>query len=319
VPASRTGLCRVAETSHISGARRRDALNRFLARSPYLDITRYEVARYYSEQDRPLPRVLLWGNIALTVLSAHIALVAAAIPSQKATPTVNQPPPQAVLIDLEPFSASLSADKAQEARAAEKDSSKIAKVIAATDDQNDRSLGGKALGTPVAPLQPAISDSLLPPDQPIKNKKHKGAGQISATAQKKGRLTPAKARVVSPPKLVAEASPRAAERSPLHGSVGEATNIPSSWRNALYAHLNRFKHYPQDAKEQRRQGSALLSFTLDRDGKVLDFFLVRSSGNPSLDTEVLTMIERASPLPPPPPEAEDANLHLVVPIQFSLK
>jgi len=319
MPASRTGLSGVANTASICGITRADALRRVMARAPYLDITRYDVAAYYAECDRGLPRILLWSGIALTVLTAHVALVAAAMPDQKATPTVNQPPPQAVLIDLEPFSASVAADKAQEARAFKKDSSKIAKFITAEEQKNDRAANGKALEIPLDPLQKAMLKSEASSTHPSKNAKNKGTGLQSPTAQKKGRLTPAKSRMVSPPKLMAEASPRAAEQSPQQGSAGQPANIPSSWRNALYAHLNRFKHYPQDAKDEHRQGTALLSFTLDRDGKVLDFFLVRSSGDSSLDKEVLAMIERASPLPIPPPEVEEPNLHLVVPIQFSLR
>jgi len=295
------------------------ALCRVFARAPYLDVTRYEVAGYYRERERGLPRAFLWTLVGVAVLTAHMALVAAVFPNQKATPTVNQPPPQAVMIDLEPFSASLAADKAEEAHAAKKDSSKVAKLITPAEDQSEKASGGKTLAAPLDLPQKTGSDSQSAAAAPSKSTKLKGAGQQSAAAQKKGKVAPAKARVVSPPKLVAEASPRASEQSPLQGSVGQATNIPSSWRNALYAHLNRFKHYPQEAKDERRQGSALLSFTLDRDGKVLDFFLVRSSGDAALDREVLGMIERASPLPPPPPEAEEANLHLVVPIQFSLK
>ncbi len=46
---------------------------------------------------------------------------------------------------------------------------------------------------------------------------------------------------------------------------------------------------------------------------------VRSSGDSMLDAEVLAMIERASPLAAPSPEVDDANLHLLVPVQFSLR
>jgi protein TonB len=63
---------------------------------------------------------------------------------------------------------------------------------------------------------------------------------------------------------------------------------------------------------------ALLSFGMDRDGRVLRYYLVRSSGYPELDDEVLTMIERASPLPAIPPEIREQIVHLVVPIRFRL-
>jgi protein TonB len=57
---------------------------------------------------------------------------------------------------------------------------------------------------------------------------------------------------------------------------------------------------------------------MDRDGRVAGFYLVRSSGCPELDDEVLAMIERASPLPPAPPEIREQIVQLVVPIRFRL-
>ncbi|WP_439925939.1 energy transducer TonB [Nitrobacter sp. JJSN] len=62
------------------------------------------------------------------------------------------------------------------------------------------------------------------------------------------------------------------------------------------SHLDRYKRYPNAARAQRVEGTALLSFEMDRGGRVLTYYLVRSSGWPELDDEVLAMIERASPL-----------------------
>jgi periplasmic protein TonB len=62
-----------------------------------------------------------------------------------------------------------------------------------------------------------------------------------------------------------------------------------------------------------------LTEAADRSGRVLNFFLARSSGDSTLDAEVLAMIERASPLPAPPLEVDDSNLHLLVPVQFSIR
>jgi protein TonB len=51
---------------------------------------------------------------------------------------------------------------------------------------------------------------------------------------------------------------------------------------------------------------------------VLTYYLVRSSGCQELDEEVLAMIERASPLPPAPPELDERVVHLVVPVRFRI-
>lgn len=84
------------------------------------------------------------------------------------------------------------------------------------------------------------------------------------------------------------------------------------------SHLERFKRYPDAARASRAQETALLSFGMDRNGQVLGYALVRSSGYPELDEEVLAMIERASPLPPAPPELGPDVVQLVVPVRFRL-
>jgi protein TonB len=66
------------------------------------------------------------------------------------------------------------------------------------------------------------------------------------------------------------------------------------------------------------EGTALLSFGMDRDGRVLGYRLVRSSGSPELDDEAFAMIVRASPLPPVPPEINAEVVQLVVPVRFRM-
>ena len=63
----------------------------------------------------------------------------------------------------------------------------------------------------------------------------------------------------------------------------------------------------------------LLGFSVDRNGRVLEHRVVRSSGYPALDQEVTSMIERAQPLPPFPASMTETRLDLTVPIRFSLK
>ncbi len=121
---------------------------------------------------------------------------------------------------------------------------------------------------------------------------------------------------------IAEAT--GASDGPAGGSAGrEGTSVsladvPSIWKTRLLSHLERFKRYPDAARAQRAQGTALLSFGMDRNGHVLGYWLVRSSGYPELDDEVLARIERASPLPPAPPELGTEVVQLVVPVRFRM-
>jgi protein TonB len=67
------------------------------------------------------------------------------------------------------------------------------------------------------------------------------------------------------------------------------------------------------------EGTTLLYFVMDREGKVLDFRIQKSSGFDLLDHEVEAMIQRAQPLPQMPDSMSQERLELVVPVQFLLR
>ena len=100
---------------------------------------------------------------------------------------------------------------------------------------------------------------------------------------------------------------------------GGAPRIEPSWQTALVRHLQQYKRYPGEAQARGEEGVVHLSFTVDRTGHVLNREIVRSSGHRQLDNEVMSMIERAQPLPPFPASMPQAKLDLTVPIRFSLQ
>jgi|SRR5579863_308069 len=102
-------------------------------------------------------------------------------------------------------------------------------------------------------------------------------------------------------------------------SKGGAPHIAPAWQTSLVRHLEQYKRYPSDAQSRGEEGVVLLSFSVDRAGHVLERHVLHSSGYPALDDEVMSMIERAQPLPPFPPTMTEAKLDLTVPIRFSLK
>jgi periplasmic protein TonB len=100
---------------------------------------------------------------------------------------------------------------------------------------------------------------------------------------------------------------------------GGAPRIAPSWQTELVRRLEQYKRYPGDAQSRGVEGVVMLSFSVDRNGRVLSREIVRSSGHPELDKEVVSMIERAQPLPPFPPSMPQEKLDLTVPIRFSLR
>jgi protein TonB len=94
---------------------------------------------------------------------------------------------------------------------------------------------------------------------------------------------------------------------------------PANFVGRLLAALDRHKEYPSSARFRRVEGVTLLRFAMRRDGSVASFRIERSSGHEDLDAVVIQMIQRASRLPPPPPELPGDPVELVVPVRFSLQ
>jgi TonB family protein len=91
----------------------------------------------------------------------------------------------------------------------------------------------------------------------------------------------------------------------------------ADWQQALVARVARFQRYPAHAKGAT--GVVNLSFSIDRQGHVLNRRVTKSSGSVVLDTEALSLLTRAAPLPPPPAAAPDSDLTFVLPIRFALR
>jgi len=98
------------------------------------------------------------------------------------------------------------------------------------------------------------------------------------------------------------------------GSPGETAD----YMMQLQAWLERHKGYPRRARLRHQEGTALLYFVMDGNGRVLEYRLEKSSGHALLDREVKEMIERAQPLPRIPEHMQQTRLELVVPVRFSL-
>lgn len=101
------------------------------------------------------------------------------------------------------------------------------------------------------------------------------------------------------------------------GGVGGG--ISPNYLASLQAWLERHRDYPTRARRLAQEGTALLYFSMDRSGRVLEARLAQSSGYDLLDQAVMEMIARADPLPPMPQEMAQVRLELVVPVQFSLR
>lgn len=115
-----------------------------------------------------------------------------------------------------------------------------------------------------------------------------------------------------PPRTVPAPPTHAQQPSP---QAGEGRD---SFLARLLSQLNRFKHYPPEARKAHIEGVVMVHFAIDAGGNLLSCEISKSSGRPILDIEALALIRRAQPLPALPPGFPNNTLDAVVPIAFYL-
>lgn len=126
-----------------------------------------------------------------------------------------------------------------------------------------------------------------------------------------------------PGKLAGAAGAAGAPGLPGGGQAGAAgaadPKLVDLYNARVMGWLERHRRYPRSAQLRNQQGTVQLEFSLDGDGQVVSWRIVRPSGISALDRETERMIEAASPFPPPPPEIlEQGRKSFVIPIVFRL-
>lgn len=98
------------------------------------------------------------------------------------------------------------------------------------------------------------------------------------------------------------------------GTGQSRQRVRVTWQKELLAHLDRHKRYPSDRNQKAAR--ILLSLALDRMGRVVSARVLESSGDESFDNAALAMVQRASPVPPPPPLVAEEGLNFTLPVVF---
>jgi protein TonB len=146
--------------------------------------------------------------------------------------------------------------------------------------------------------------AVMPPPKPIEKrleKKHR---------QKQASLSSAPSPAERKAERAAAPTPGASSRNP---------DAVPNWKSQLVARLELYKRYPSEAQSRGEQGVAQLAFSVDRSGGVHHARIVRSSGSSLLDEATLALVERAAPLPAPPPEISGAQIAISVPIRYNMR
>ena len=265
----------------------------------------------------PAGRAALWTAAASLAVAAHAG--AALLAFRHAPPAAPEPSaPPAIMLDLAPMPL---APEASEERAAP-DRTDAPEVDAEVPD----AMLAPAPPPPPAELPPPMELAALPavPDlvspaaaDPPPEARAEARLPDPALAEPRPRSRPETLRRAeapdpeteqpkpsAPSRPAAKAQVRtakaeaAAAPQPSAGSRGAS---PAKWQAQLMARLERLKRYPTGARSRREEGVVQVRFTVDEFGNVRSAELVRSSGYAELDEAVLALVQRASPVPPPPP------------------
>lgn len=107
--------------------------------------------------------------------------------------------------------------------------------------------------------------------------------------------------------------------APEIGNTDDAERRIAAWQHAVFAHIARFKTYPEAARKLRSAGEALTLFTIDRTGTLRDARIEKSSGTTILDDAALAVLRHASPLPRPPADIDGEAIRLLLPMRYQVK
>jgi protein TonB len=242
---------------------------------------------------RALPR---WGVSLGIVLLTHLLAIGAVLWWRR--PAVANPsamPMQAVMVELAPAPVAAPAPPVDVPPGPQQQEQPRPRALPQPRPPQARQ--------PPPPKQPPPE---APPDVPDPHP----SPEPQATQQPQVADTTAPPRVQAPPQVATAAAQTVS-------SPGNAVIV--TWQGVLLGHLEKHRRYPMAARRSRIEGVTYVRFAVDRQGNVLNPRIGRSSGQPSLDEETLATLQRATPVPPPPPEVKGDPVEVMVPVVFSVK
>lgn len=288
-------------------------------------------------RDKRAVEAAQWGSAGVLVLSLHVGASLWLLADRPET-EVTRPPPVAIMVEFAPEAiaeVTEMQDIAADAQASVQSHSREAPPVEETVDEARRP-PEDAVAEPepaAAPLEEAplpVRDDAevqLPAKKPrpISDKKPAEIQpQREIPAPKPVGPEPQAPAVVPPaPTAPSPASTNAVQAqakvleadrtaAPLSNAGIVSAEAVATWQSQLQAHLERHKRKVKGAG----RGVANVSFSIDEGGNVLSARLAKSSGIEALDEEAVTLVVRASPVPPPPP---GMKRNITVPVRFTKK
>jgi protein TonB len=253
-----------------------------------------------------------WISAAAAVLAAHTLAIGIAIIgiSDQAIP---EEPEGAVMLELSPMPVSAASDAPDlpPGPAVETAQMLTPKTL---DPEPAKTELPQVEPPPLAP-DPEIAipemrtvekpEEQKQPDPEVKKAKEHAPPQETVIPQ-----------ATAPPPTAATAAQTSASKQ---GTTPEAAEQELSWQKEIMRSLGKQRRYPAEARARRQQGDAVVSFTVDRAGRIVSSSIVQSSGSSYLDEEAIAVLNRAAPLPEPPASLTGETFALQLPIRFRIK
>ncbi|WP_349598806.1 energy transducer TonB [Azospirillum argentinense] len=265
-------------------------------------------------EERTAPALARWGGSLAVVLGAHALIALAALSWHVAMEEAPAMAP-AVMLDLPPMPEAPAAEPPPTLESMLPEPELPPEPVIEPEPEPEPIPEIAPEPPPPVPAEVALPE---PPPKPKPKPKEE--------PKPKPKAEPPKPRPQTPPKPVTEAPANTAPAAaPPAGAPAQAAPVPRNsnalptWHGAVLGHLERYKRYPRIAQMRRQQGVPQVHITLDRQGRVLAVRLHKGSGFEALDEETIALVERASPLPAPPPDVAQDRMELVVPVQYFLR
>ena len=250
-----------------------------------------------------------WAISAAIVILAHGAIAAGWVPwGEEIEPAE---PAAAIVVEFAPLPVAPATPPTDIAPGPEQVMSEASPERPVEHVEDEQKIEQKVASKPVEEPPPEIEPA---PNPDV---------AIEPPKQEVAKLQPQEPRTPAPTTSAPQALPEENAAVPAAPMQGRLTPTPSNtvptWKTHILALLERNKRYPEAAQSRHQEGIAQVFFSIDRQGRVINSRLVRSSGASVLDDEALALLRRAEPFPPPPPELPGARVDITVPIRFNLR
>jgi protein TonB len=169
---------------------------------------------------------------------------------------------------------------------------------------------------PVEPVPPAPEPAtIVPPEKPVEAAPPPPKPVVIPEPRKLTHEDKAEKRLVPPKSVAAPGSkPMRVASAPNPGAESEGARVGrESWLSQFAAQIRRAATYP---KGSTGSGTAQVSVTVARNGRLVSRRLTGSAGSPALDQAALAAIDRAQPFPPFPASMPEAQISRTVPMHL---